>query len=58
MVIDKPIQEQPLVIGPRLCAELERRVRELKARHSPTPRDQRELAQLRELLRTDRGPRQ
>jgi len=51
MVIDKPIQEQPPVIGPRLRAELERRVRELAAHYKPAPRELRELAQLKEFLR-------
>jgi hypothetical protein len=51
MVIDKPIEERALVIGPRLRAELERRVRELQGRAKPTPRELRELAQLKEFLR-------
>jgi hypothetical protein len=56
MVIDKPTQERPPVIGPRLRAELERRVRELQGRAKPTPREMRELAQLKEFLRiTPRG---
>jgi hypothetical protein len=38
-------------IGPRLRAELERRVRELEARHRPPPRDMRELARLKEFLK-------
>jgi hypothetical protein len=38
-------------IGPRLRAELERRVRELECRYRPAPRDMRELAQLREILK-------
>jgi len=54
MVIDKPIQEQPPVIGPRLRAELERRVRELAAHYRPTPRELRELAQLKEFLQITR----
>jgi hypothetical protein len=37
-------------IGPRLRAELERRVRELEARFKPAPRDMRELA-LNEFLK-------
>jgi len=51
MVIDKPTQERAPVIGPRLRAELERRVRELEAHFRPTPRDMRELSQLKEFLR-------
>src|ERR1019366_3600832 len=51
MVIDKPTQERPPVIGPRLRAELERRVRELQGRAKPTPREMRELAQLKDFLR-------
>jgi hypothetical protein len=51
MVIDKPISENPPVIGPRLRAELERRIRELAAHYRPTPRELRELAQLKEFLR-------
>jgi hypothetical protein len=38
-------------IGPRLRAELERRVRELEGRFKPAPRDMRELAQLKEFLK-------
>ena len=38
-------------IGPRLRAELERRVRELECRFKPAPRDMRELAQLKEFLK-------
>jgi len=56
MVIDKPISENLPVIGPRLRAELERRVRELEGHYKPTPRELRELAQLKEFLRiTPRG---
>jgi hypothetical protein len=51
MVIDKPTQERAPVIGPRLRAELERRVRELQGHYRPTPHDMRELAQLKEFLR-------
>jgi hypothetical protein len=51
MVIDKPTQERPPVLGPRLKSELERRVRELEGHLRPTPHDLRELAQLREILR-------
>ncbi len=39
-------------IGLRLRAELERRVRELEARFKPGPREMRELAQLKEFLKT------
>jgi hypothetical protein len=38
-------------IGPRLRAELERRVRELEARFKPALRDMRKLAQLKEFLK-------
>jgi hypothetical protein len=38
-------------IGPRLRAELERRVRELECRFKPAPRDMRELARLKEFLK-------
>lgn len=38
-------------IGPRLRAELERRVRELEVRFKPGPRDMRELARLREFIK-------
>jgi hypothetical protein len=41
----------PIQIGPRLRAELERRVRELEARFKPAPRDMRELARLKEFLK-------
>jgi len=51
MVIDKPTQERAPVLGPRLRAEMERRVRELEAHYRPTPRDLRELVQLKEFLR-------
>jgi hypothetical protein len=40
-----------IAIGPRLRAELERRVRELECRFKPAPRDMRELAQLKEFLK-------
>jgi hypothetical protein len=46
--IDEP---RPLVIGPRVRAELERRVRELAGRFHPSPHDMRELAQLKDFLR-------
>jgi hypothetical protein len=42
---------KPVTIGPRLRAELERRVRELEGHYRPTPRELRELAQLKEFLR-------
>jgi hypothetical protein len=38
-------------IGPRLRAELVRRVRELECRFKPAPRDMPELAQLKEFLK-------
>jgi hypothetical protein len=41
----------PVQIGPRVRAELERRVRELECRFKPAPRDMRELAQLKEFLK-------
>jgi hypothetical protein len=41
----------PIQIGPRLRAELVRRVRELEGRFKPAPRDMRELAQLKEFLK-------
>jgi hypothetical protein len=41
----------PVQMGPRLRAELERRVRELECRFKPGPRDMRELAQLKEFLK-------
>jgi hypothetical protein len=41
----------PVQIGPRLRAELERRVRELQCRFKPAPRDMRELARLKEFLK-------
>lgn len=42
-----------VTIGPRVHAELQRRVRELEARFpkSMTPKDRRELVALRELLK-------
>jgi hypothetical protein len=50
--ISTPSEALPgIPIGPRLRAELERRVRELKCRFKPTPRDMRELAQLKEFLK-------
>lgn len=62
MVIDKPTTEEPrpLTIGPRVRAELERRVRELENRFKPSPQEMRELASLRELLKppTDKEDRQ
>jgi hypothetical protein len=41
----------PIQIGPRLRAELERRVRELECRFKPAPRDMRELVKLKEFLK-------
>jgi hypothetical protein len=41
----------PIQIGPRVRAELVRRVRELEGRFKPAPRDMRELAQLKEFLK-------
>jgi hypothetical protein len=41
----------PVQIGPRVRAELERRVRELECRFKPAPRDMRELARLKEFLK-------
>jgi hypothetical protein len=49
MVIEKTTT--PVEIGPRVRAELERRVRELEARFRPAPRDMRELARLKEFLK-------
>jgi hypothetical protein len=50
--ITTPSEALPgIPIGPRLRAELERRVRELEGRFKPAPRDMRELAQLREFLK-------
>jgi hypothetical protein len=54
MVIDETIGPQTRIqIGPRVRAELGRRIRELEARchHAMTPRDMRELAQLKEFLK-------
>jgi len=50
MVIDRLTEQRPLVIGPRVRAELERRVRELAGRFHPSPGELRELAKLREFL--------
>jgi hypothetical protein len=56
MVIDKPITEsRPLVLGLRLLSELGHRVRELESRHRPSPREQRELADLKELRQKEDG---
>ena len=41
----------PIQIGPRLRAELIRRVRELEGRFKPATRDMRELVQLKEFLK-------
>jgi hypothetical protein len=50
--ISTPSEALPgIPIGPRLRAELERRVRELECRFKPAPRDMRELAQLKEFLK-------
>jgi hypothetical protein len=50
--ITTPSEALPRIpIGPRLRAELERRVRELEGRFKPAPRDMRELAQLKEFLK-------
>jgi hypothetical protein len=55
MVIDKLDDPRPLVIGPRVRAELERRIRELAGRFHPSPRELRELAKLREFLKSNGG---
>jgi hypothetical protein len=52
MVIDKLDELRPVVIGPRVRLELEHRIRELERRFKPSPHDLRELASLRELLKT------
>ena len=52
MATIQTIGEMPRVqIGPRVRLELEHRIRELERRHKPMPQDQRELADLRELLK-------
>ena len=40
-----------LILGPRLTADINRRIRELEARYHPSSSDKRELSRLRELLR-------
>jgi hypothetical protein len=40
-----------IAIGPRLRADLVRRVHELEGRFKPAPRDMRELARLKEFLK-------
>ncbi len=52
MVTDKLDELRPVVIGPRVRLELEHRIRELERRFKPSPHDLRELAALRELLRS------
>ena len=58
MVIDKPIIELPptVQLGPRLEADIRRRIRTLEARYpgALTTADKRELSRLRELLRLAR----
>jgi len=50
--INTPGEALPgIAIGPRLRAELIRRVRELEGRFKPAPRDMRELASLKEFLK-------
>ena len=50
--INTPGEALPgIAIGPRLRAELIRRVRELEGRFKPAPRDMRKLAQLKEFLK-------
>ena len=48
MVIEE--NTTPLQVGPRLKAEVERCIRELKSRHNPTSRDRRQLEILGRLL--------
>ena len=55
--ISTPSEALPgIPIGPRLRAELERRVRELEGRFRPGPHDMRELAQLKEFLKVTPQP--
>jgi len=50
--ITTPSEALPRIpIGPRLRAELGRRIRELEGRFKPAPRDMRELEQLKEFLK-------
>ena len=46
-----------IVIGPRVKAELERRIHELENRFKPTHSELRELASLKELLKGTGGER-
>lgn len=56
MVIDRIDEPRPLVIGPRVRAELVgRRVRELEARFRPSPGDLKEVARLKEFLKSTAG---
>jgi hypothetical protein len=47
-------KQSGIVIGPRVKAELERRIHELENRFKPTHSELRELASLKELLRTSK----
>ena len=46
---------KPVTIGPRTRAELLRRVRELENPFQSTPRERKELAKIKELLRSTGG---
>jgi hypothetical protein len=41
-----------ITIGPRVRHEIELRIRELRARHNPAPKELREVSRLEEFLRT------
>jgi len=55
MITNRIDDPRPLVIGPRVRSELERRIRELAGRFHPSPHDLRELAKLREFLKSTGG---
>jgi len=53
MVIDRVSEHcTGVTLGPRLKAEIARRIHELENRYRATPQELRELAQLRDFLRT------
>jgi hypothetical protein len=52
IITEQRLDVKPLVIGPRVEADVRRRVRELESRFKPSHADLRELSKLREFLQT------
>jgi hypothetical protein len=48
----EPNTNDKITIGPRVRHEIELRIRELRARHNPAPKELREVARLEDFLRS------